>query len=211
LRYFTYISDAKVDMLLPQIRTGKKQTIAAELGFNAALLSGKIRAEAAMLDTRVARLLAVEKYIRANEAFDKSGTQGWLERIGARSFSILLEGGALLWLCEEGDCLLAGSVSHLAGAAPIQGGSPFSELAGIMALVSRAAPGVLPYFDGSDAWPHAESMRADFVWLRNLIAYVRETCERRGQPPQEIGFLARRLVANEHLVLASPLYVELRS
>lgn len=68
MRFFSYISDAKVEMLLPQIPAGNKQTIAAELGLNVALLSGRIRAEIESLDNRVARLLAVEKYIRANES-----------------------------------------------------------------------------------------------------------------------------------------------
>jgi hypothetical protein len=68
VRFFNYISDAKVDMLLPQIPAGKKQSIAAELGFNVALLSGNIRAQATTLDSLVARLLAVEKYIRNNES-----------------------------------------------------------------------------------------------------------------------------------------------
>ena len=210
MRYFSYISDAKVDMLLPQIPKGRRETIAAELGFNVALLSGRIRAEASILDTRVARLLAVERYIRDNEKLGTSGGTPWFERFGARSFSILLEGGALLWASQGGDWLLAGSAAHLAATSPITGGSPFSELAGIIALVSRVAPDVFPYFDGSDAWPKAEGMREDFVWLRNLITYVRQTCDRRGQPPQEITFLARRLVSSESLVLASPLYVEYR-
>lgn len=206
-------------MLLPQIPAGRKQTIAAELGFNVALLSGNIRAETTTLDNRVTRLLAVEKYIRTNESLGSpSDPQTWVEGSHLSGHSVYLEGGALLWVCKGHNwlLLLAGSAKHVAGAAPIQEAhAPFSELAGIMTLVSRSAPDALRHFDGSEAWPRETGMREDFIWLRNLIDYVIDTCRSRPQPSQDISFVARRLICgyqgDERLVLASPLYVELPS
>lgn len=80
-----------------------------------------------------------------------------------------------------------------------------------MTLVSQTAPDAIPYFDGAEKWPTSEGMRGDLSWLRELFEYV---CERVGGPEQRIKFLARRLVSGryraKHLVLASPLYIELK-
>jgi hypothetical protein len=41
MKYYVYISDSKVDMLLPQVPGALKQTIAAKLGFDIKILSGE--------------------------------------------------------------------------------------------------------------------------------------------------------------------------
>jgi hypothetical protein len=214
MRFFSYISDGKVDMLLPQIPSGRRETIAAELGFNFALLSGKVSAEASTLDNRVARLLAVEKYILENETLNTADTDGvWLSDTAA-AVSLFVEQGALLWAFKKNasSVVLAGSSSNVAGNAAVQATrTPYSSLAGIMTLVSQTAPDAIPYFDGAEKWPTSEGMRGDLSWLRELFEYV---CERVGGPEQRIKFLARRLVSGryraKHLVLASPLYIELK-
>jgi hypothetical protein len=211
MRFFSYISDAKVDMLLPQIPTGKKQSIAAELGFNFGLLSGKIGAQANALDMRVTRLLAVEKHIRFNERLGTpSKPEAWVESTRLSSCSVYLEGGALLWVCEGATWLLvlAGTAKHLTGATPTRElRAPYSEMAGIMTLVP---PDMIQHFDGSEYWPIALHMSKKAVWLQNLADYVNKS-----GPFQDISFMARCLVSESYhgrsLVLASPLYVELPS
>jgi hypothetical protein len=64
LLYFTYISDAKVDMILAQIPAVTQENIATKIGFNCGLLSGEVGSEARTLETRVARLRVVEDYVR---------------------------------------------------------------------------------------------------------------------------------------------------
>jgi hypothetical protein len=50
MRYYQYISDSKVDMLLPQIPLKAKQKITSEIGFDIKILSGKIKTERDSLD-----------------------------------------------------------------------------------------------------------------------------------------------------------------
>lgn len=61
LRYYVYISDAKVDMLLPQIDPGFARKRSAEVGVRLPLLSAK-RSVDAQAD-RVARLERVVRYV----------------------------------------------------------------------------------------------------------------------------------------------------
>jgi hypothetical protein len=215
MRFFSYISDAKVDMLLPQIPGKQKEVIAAELGLNVGILSAKVRAEDRTLDTRVTRLLAVEKHIRTKEIpGGPTSSADWIEGASLSCRSVLFKGGALLWVWESANAtlLLAGSATHIAGAAPMKDArAPYSQLAGIMALVASLAQDAFPLLDASEGWPGRDEisgMRRDFAWLAELVDYVKKTCPVR----QEISFLARRLISGDyaarHYVLASPLYVE---
>ena len=218
MRYFTYISDAKIDMLLPQIPVGKKQKIVANLGFNIAIMKGGVRAETNTLDTRVTRLLAVERYLRDNEPIGHaSDANPWIESNGLFATSLYLEGGAVIWSVKDGvsEVLLVGSATHLAASASDRDvRAPYSELAGIQSLVYRFAPENRIYFDGFESWPDERGhMREDFVWVRNLIDYVDNHTQ---HSKQTIGFMARRLLSEtgdnskrgKSLVVASPLYVQ---
>ena len=60
MRFYQYISDSKVDMLLPQIPLKAKQKITAEIGFDIKILTAKLKTERDSLDDRVSRLLVVE-------------------------------------------------------------------------------------------------------------------------------------------------------
>jgi hypothetical protein len=67
LQYYVYISDAKIDMLLPQIPGPRRRRITREIGVNWKILSAKQTAEYDTEQHRVHRLRAVESYIRTNE------------------------------------------------------------------------------------------------------------------------------------------------
>src|SRR5579872_1598996 len=71
-RYYIYISDSKIEMLLPQVPQSFQEKIAAEIGFNTGLLNGKLKAERTTLDSRIARLKVIERHLLANE---KIGSQ----------------------------------------------------------------------------------------------------------------------------------------
>ena len=83
LRYFTYISDAKVDVFLAQIPHQHKEKIASDIGFNIGVLSGKIASETNTLESRVSRVLAVERFIRDKASEETLGTpsqpQAWIQ------------------------------------------------------------------------------------------------------------------------------------
>jgi hypothetical protein len=76
LRFFTYISDAKVDMLLPQIPHQHKEKIAAEVGVELGFLNAKVSSETNTLESRVSRLLVVERFLREHATPETVGSPG---------------------------------------------------------------------------------------------------------------------------------------
>lgn len=67
MRYYEYISDAKVDMLLPQVPKRVKRKIAADFNIDLGVLKIGWKTERLDNDTRVSRLQVVEQYLRDNE------------------------------------------------------------------------------------------------------------------------------------------------
>jgi hypothetical protein len=64
MKYYLYISDSKVDMLLPQISDSQKKKVATEFGFDLKVFSVKRKTEVENGGERIARLEAVTSFIR---------------------------------------------------------------------------------------------------------------------------------------------------
>lgn len=71
MKYYLYISDAKVDMLLPQIPHDAKRKVATELGFDLKILKVSRKTEEDSDENRISRLETVVEYIRK---YGKVGT-----------------------------------------------------------------------------------------------------------------------------------------
>ncbi len=69
MKYYLYISDAKVDMLLPQVPHHAKKKTSTELGFDLKVLSAKYKSEAETDSDRISRLEAVVDFIREYVSF----------------------------------------------------------------------------------------------------------------------------------------------
>jgi len=217
LRDFTYISDAKIDVLLPQIPHTFQEEIAAEIGFNFGLLSGKIGSKASVLETRVARLLVVERHIKQQEPIGTTTAPlKWMEGY-LKATSLDVGAGALLYVADGPTwrLALAGSAKHLAGgAAPDSVSVPFSFLPRIadhLASLDERNHQILntvPDRVAADLLGAGTSQRGK-AWFQ-----VIEWClDHRLGTPQHIGFLAKRLVTDTSgerpTTIASPLYIEL--
>jgi len=63
MKYYLYISDAKVDMLLPQVPHKARKKTSAELGFDLKILNAKYKTEAETDSDRITRLEAVVDFI----------------------------------------------------------------------------------------------------------------------------------------------------
>ena len=216
MRYYLYISDAKVDMLLPQVPGVLQKKVAAELGFDIKLLSGKISTERATLDTRVARLQTVEAHLLAEERLGTPDRPAsWIEgELLAKTVDI--GEGAVLFVSEAESWLLAlgGSSHHIVG--NIRGEKVISSysfapyLAERLKFLTEKKPHFLLKFSeesprnslssksqGFDAW-------TDLIW---------DVCRHAKGPSQAIHFLAKRLAsevaADKTVTLATPLYVSL--
>jgi hypothetical protein len=66
--YYEYISDSKVDILLPQVPTAFKQKIAIEVGVNLKVFSAKASTEHTTLEDRVSRVRVVARHLQNTEA-----------------------------------------------------------------------------------------------------------------------------------------------
>jgi hypothetical protein len=64
MKYYLYISDAKVDMLLKQIDEDKKKKIVTSLGFDLKVISAKRTVEVEAKENQIARLETVVSYIQ---------------------------------------------------------------------------------------------------------------------------------------------------
>jgi hypothetical protein len=222
LRYFTYISDAKVDVLLAQIPHQHKEKIAAEIGFNLGVLSGKVVSETTTLESRVSRVLAVERYIRDKASGETLGTpslpRAWIEG-SALATAGNVGKGALLYVFSGKTWYfaLAGSAKHLAGvAAPQEVDAPFSFLPDIVKTLSRLMDGeptkLVSFWDESLKQLHNAGIPTGFAdeWFR-VIRYFATNGQNEGTP-QNISFLALRLASElwegKLVTIASPLYIE---
>ncbi|HYL09337.1 MAG TPA: SAVMC3_10250 family protein [Candidatus Acidoferrales bacterium] len=191
--------------------------MAAEIGFNFGLLSGKIGSKASILETRVARLLVVERHIRQHEPIGTTTAPlKWMEGY-LQAMSLDVGAGALLYVADGPTwrLALAGSATHLAGgAAPDSVSVPFSflpRIASHLKTLDEQSPQVLNNVPEGVAADYlgAGTSQSGKAWFQ-----VIEWClNHRLGTPQQIGFLAKRLVTETSgerpTTIASPLYIEL--
>jgi hypothetical protein len=175
LRYYLYISDAKVEMMLPQIDPGFDRVSESEIGFDVKVASAKRRV--ATTSNRVARLERVVRYL---DDFADVGTvdepgqyfRGRMPmRWGSITSSLVYFGGAT----ERTVVGLGGSAGHLHGEQGRADAFAPSSLPGIV----EGLRGVLAA-DGADGQP--EALPAAHLAHRQL----------RGTE-QDLEFVAKRL------------------
>lgn len=215
MRYYIYISNAKVDMLLPQVPGALQKKVSAKLGFDIKLLSGSIETQRETLDNRIARLAVVEEYLLSNEeiaAPDSSAS--WIRGTVDAKF-VDIGDGAILFVTENDDRIVAlgGSAHHLVGASPPKRiGIPFSMVpAFTQQLIKQAEQPEEPQSapkKTSDGRVSAGASREFVPWVGPLTWVL----EHSKATAQRIEFLAKRLAgATTHkgqtITLASPLFV----
>jgi len=66
MKYYIYISDAKIDMLYPQIPHDQKTSFAKELKIDLKLISASIKEEKEFKETKYSKAELVTKYIQNN-------------------------------------------------------------------------------------------------------------------------------------------------
>ena len=173
LRYYVYISDSKVDMLLPQVDPGFAGKRSTELGINLKLVTGKHKRESD--PDRIARL---ERVVRHIDDFCDVGTidepgqyfRGRLTMRMRQSEGLVYLTGAT----EDTVVGLGGSNGHIiGGAAPKElPGFPRSLLPGMVEGLTAMAADDAP----------ANALELAHMANRNLRA-----------DQQEVEFIAKRL------------------
>ena len=124
MRNFVYISDAKIDMLFPQIAEKEQRTITADYSFDLKYLKGSIKSERKKVgdDSSVKKLLAVEKKIRKENIIGSlAHPESWIQGKGiALAVNLLDDKRAMFYFMRQGGTYLAlgGSVDHVVGRKP---------------------------------------------------------------------------------------------
>jgi hypothetical protein len=201
-RYFVYISDAKVEMLLQQIDPRALRKRGGELGVDLKVLSGKRSVEALAGAERVARLEQVVRFLvdfgdlgevdEPGQFFQGSLPLRWGPLVGRDGYPMVYFGGRT----DKTVLGLGGSRAHVFG-------SPGA--AGIEASLSRS---VLPSLLQALASPAAGDDEAA------ALATVHEATTGLPGPPQRMEFVAKRFLhgpgpGGDTVLLGSPLYVAL--
>jgi hypothetical protein len=203
MKYYIYISDAKVDMLLPQIPHEVKKKVATEFGFDLKILTAKRTVERKGEDDRISRLETVLQFIRQ---YGNCGTidnpDEYIDDSEDMWFGNYDLADVAYFTGKRAETVfgLCGSGRHLLGADPNRSPWPnMTHLLGVFSWLSDQNP----THDGNGI---------------NAIPVLAELASRSHFPRQRLEFLAKRLVFNPHysygdvpiqVLLASPLYVSM--
>lgn len=217
MRYYYYIADSKVDMLLPQIPGAPVSEISSDIGFDLKVLKGSIKQKRAIPDDRVSRLQAVEAHLRREERSRESLDSNWFsgEMVGMPIVFNECQEAVFFWGSFEGQpLLLGGSARNLIGGEARQHVSTqvsflprlvsallstiHSEESTIMLSGNEIVPlhaSVGPDENAAEAW------RTVVVILNSKKLKFRE---------EKLEFFARRLLPQSERIaftLATPLFV----
>lgn len=208
-RYYLYISDSKVDMLLPQIDPAFVAKRGSEIGVKLSVLSLKRTAERAGND-RMARLERVVRYLHDHGdlgSVDEPGQFFWglLPMQWGRfpgAASLVFAGGR----ADRTIVGLGGSGRHLVGSVPNVG-----DEAQTWSQLPPMLDGLASDLEDELVVEAAEAPldRAD----KTALATVSRAVGRLASPAQHLEFVAKRLLHGEYdgtrVLLGSPVYIAL--
>lgn len=215
-RYYLYVSDSKVDMLLSQIDPALTRKQTTELSLNLSVLGGKRATESAAGGERTMRLERVVRYLEDHGdlgSVDEPGQFFWgllPLRWGPfptdPTLSLVYFGGAT----ERTVVGLGGSGSHVLGAPPPQPSAPIMPRSLTPSLLAGLAtdPDIKALVDAvEDEDGHPDRAALAAVHQANAVM--------RG-PTQNVEFVAKRLLHapsprldGTAVLLGTPLYVAL--
>ncbi|MFD7508165.1 DUF7019 family protein [Streptomyces sp. NPDC059853] len=197
-RFYLYISEAKVDMLLAQSSRPKADTRTTEVGFDVKIVKGSRRTETASGESTHKRL---EKVLKRLGKEGKIGTvdapgpyfRGRLSMRWSGDESMVLFGG------QTGRTVVAlgGSTKHAQATEPGDTAVPPLARSLLPSLLDGLVPD--PRFDalfGAEPAPNDTLLRA----VREAVGAIRG-------PAQPVEFVAKRLLHGTDVLLGSPLYV----
>jgi hypothetical protein len=220
MKYYLYISDTKVDMLLPQIPHETKKKIATSFGFDLKIIKAGRKSEEETEENRITRLEAVVAFIREygnlgtvdepEEYVEGNLPMRWGNLAGMES-SVVYFGG----VTEKTVIGLGGSMKHMIGSSNSGAVYPHSD---------SLTPFLMEYLlkELNLPTPHPQPIenldlyRREQVDLTVIDAVALASQFMRG-PMQNVEFVAKRLVYGrardtqmdfgKHVLLATPLYI----
>jgi hypothetical protein len=225
MKYYIYISDTKVDMLLPQVPHDVKKKVATEFGIDLKLLTAKHKTEEESDENRISRLEAVVKFIKEygnvgtvdkpDQYIEDTLPMRWgpYDKFVAAEPSVVYFGGET----DRTVFGLGGSLHHVIGNVGTSQSSASASL----------APFLLSYLGKNPATGESEANGGEISGAQTDLdgEFAREVVylTTRGMkgPSQRLEFLAKRLLqgpsphpdrdkrAGMQVLLATPLYVSM--
>jgi hypothetical protein len=213
MKYYVYISDAKVDMLFPQVPHDIKKKVATEWKMDLKLLSASRRVETEGEDNRIARLEAVVEFIREfgnigsadepDQYVEDSLPMKWGLFEGSPDDSVVYFGGQSARTIVG----LGGSMRHVIGSASTSYVFAASATPFLMKVLSKELEMSEPTLD------EELSRRPDIDEFP--LRAVQLAWRRMSGPSQNMEFLAKRLLYDPKpgalsqlaSLLCTPLYV----
>lgn len=201
MKYYVYISDAKVDMLYPQVPHSIKKKVATEFGVDLRILKASRKAETESEENRITRLETILSFIHEyGRVGSIDNPDEYIEDVLSMSFVDFTKLGAIYLSGETKETALglAGSARHLIGAPPAE---PVDIKKATSSMLWRIVQ-LLETVDEKNGPGAYES------WMT-----IVDRVDLLGQYPKErLQFFAKRLafgLGSYHakVLLASPLYI----
>jgi hypothetical protein len=199
VKYYIYISDAKVDMLLPQITDAQKKKISSEFGFDFKILHAKRTTESTTNDDRIARLETVVSFIR------EFGNLGTIEEPDE-----YIEDSAAMYSAMFGDSQgMAYFTARVNKTAIGLGGSATH-------LIGTRVDGVTSHFNSLSSFileALEDSTQSNTLLGLECVRRLLEDYIQSNKPTENLRFMAKRLLSQSpeeptgQIILGTPLYV----
>lgn len=213
MKYYSYISNSKLDMLFPQIPRSFLDDLAGELSFNFGVLKATLK-DKTLTENRLSKLDAVVRYIEENKpigTMDKPETyiHGVVEM-----HSVIFDEGMILFCWHDESqpvgnqyLLMSGSAKHVIGMDLVEMIYPHS----IMNMVVNRLSDMRKTMDDLEESIICEGgvcpLDKKLTYLDDIKKWARYTTG----PKQRYEYLARCLISEEvegdTLVLATPIYM----
>jgi hypothetical protein len=209
MKYYIYISDAKVDMLLPQVPHEAKKKIASELGFDLKLLKASRKTETESDENRISRLETVLSFIRE---YGNLGTvdkpDDFIEDTQSMAYGpTSWESAPVVYFTGKTKKTLfglAGSPHHMVGNG-LQSSPTWPSGSGLNFLIH---------------WLYAKAENKEDMYPARKafwgMGFLHDEANRLSSPQQRLEFMAKRLLFEskgeytedrKRILLATPLYV----
>lgn len=222
MKYYLYISDAKLDMLYPQVPHSVKKKVSTDVKVDLKLLGGSRKSEEETEENRMTKLDAVVRFIMENEDVGRvDADTTYLSEIiemrwgiaqqrdralGKRVATQTVSFGAMV-----GDIAVSlfGSTRHLLGASGTPQAADLRTTAGFESLFINIVE-VVKTFEQDQTDAGGEDLKSNAEVLQQFALFTK----RMSGPRQRLEFLAKRLTVGTALdgcrvVVGTPLYVAL--
>jgi hypothetical protein len=217
MKYYSYISNKKLDMLFPQIPRKFLDGLSGELSVNLGVIKASLK-DSGLTPTRISKLDVVSRYIE--EACDVGtgrNPKSYIKDTANMRSIIAPEQGIVLFTGYDAptstgtgrsSLLLSGSANHVVGLESAQqlfANSNTHVILGQLSQMSKKQAELEKQLVVPDRVADSTQYTTDY--LKEILSWSRSG---RG-PLQRYEFLAKTLVndtlGDDHIVLATPIYV----